>query len=79
MNTNSLLLLSAQGQASNISLLNQAQSQFLLGLVSRSRANVVRATMQHFQHSRGANQNVVTGNYGAVQTGAQNANPLNVN
>jgi hypothetical protein len=75
MNTNSLLLLSAQGQVSHIGLLNQAQSQFLLGVVARTRFNLNRAAIQA---ARGGNQNVVTGNYGAVQTGAQNANPLNV-
>jgi hypothetical protein len=49
------------------------QDQLLFQLRNMSLLSAMR-----LQASKATNQTVITGNYGAVQTGYQNANPTNV-
>jgi len=67
----------AQSQVQFTSILpfQMAQLQFLNGLLTSS---VLPVSMSIRQVARAKNQSVVVGNLGAVTTGAQNANPLNV-
>ena len=69
------LLLAAQNQAPVNGTLSVGQSQFLLGVVARARSALTRASLQS---AGGGNRNIIVGNLGAVRTGAQDANPLNV-
>ena len=69
------LLLAGQNQHSSAGTLSLGQSQFLLGVVARARFAVRNAALQN---AGGGNRNIIVGNSGAVRTGAQNANPLNV-
>jgi hypothetical protein len=68
------LLLSAQGQTMPSSDLGVGQSQFLLGLVSQSRGNLVSASLQK---AKAKNQNIIVNNLAAVTTGDQSASPVN--
>lgn len=67
----------AQGQVQFTSILpfQNAQLLFLNGLLTSS---VLPAAMTIRQVARARNQQVITGNLGAVTTGTQTASPVNV-